>query len=36
VVFYKVHDRGGHFAALEQPELLWEDVQAFVKKVWKV
>jgi hypothetical protein len=36
IVFYNVHDRGGHFAALEQPELLWDDVQAFVEKVWKV
>lgn len=26
----KVHDKGGHFAAWEQPELLWSDVEDFV------
>jgi hypothetical protein len=28
--------QGGHFAALEQPELLWEDLQEFLKVAWKV
>jgi pimeloyl-ACP methyl ester carboxylesterase len=27
LVYYKQHDRGGHFAAWEQPELLSEDVR---------
>ncbi|KAH7060376.1 epoxide hydrolase hyl1 [Macrophomina phaseolina] len=29
------HDKGGHFAALEVPDLLWADVEDFVAKVWK-
>jgi pimeloyl-ACP methyl ester carboxylesterase len=28
LVYYKKHDRGGHFAAWEQPQLLSEDVRA--------
>jgi pimeloyl-ACP methyl ester carboxylesterase len=28
LVYYKEHDRGGHFAAWEQPQLLSEDVRA--------
>jgi pimeloyl-ACP methyl ester carboxylesterase len=28
LVYYKQHDRGGHFAAWEQPQLLSEDVRA--------
>jgi len=28
LVYYKQHDRGGHFAAWEQPQLLTEDVRA--------
>jgi len=28
LVYYKVHDKGGHFAAWEQPRLLSEDVRA--------
>ncbi|KAF2849121.1 epoxide hydrolase-like protein [Plenodomus tracheiphilus IPT5] len=35
MVFYGEHERGGHFAALERPEVLWGDVEAFVGKVWK-
>lgn len=29
------HKKGGHFAALEQPELLFQDFAKFVKKVLK-
>ncbi|KAI4953675.1 hypothetical protein J4E91_002523 [Alternaria rosae] len=36
LVFYKQHESGGHFAALEKPKELWEDVQEFAGKVWKV
>ncbi|KAF7446885.1 epoxide hydrolase protein [Pyrenophora tritici-repentis] len=36
LVFYKQHERGGHFAALERPNELFEDVEAFVSKAWKV
>lgn len=35
LITYKLHERGGHFAALEQPRELWEDVEEFVEKVWK-
>jgi hypothetical protein len=24
---------GGHFAALEEPEALWNDIEAFVKQI---
>ncbi|KAL7910624.1 Alpha/Beta hydrolase protein [Trichoderma velutinum] len=32
LVFFNRHDKGGHFAAMEQPALLLEDVETFVKK----
>ncbi|KZP29800.1 alpha/beta-hydrolase [Athelia psychrophila] len=35
LVFYKTHNKGGHFAAVEQAEVLLEDVEAFIKQVWK-
>jgi microsomal epoxide hydrolase len=35
LVHYTQHERGGHFAALEKPGELWEDVQAFVSEAWK-
>ena len=28
LLYYKKHDKGGHFAAWEQPKLLSEDVRA--------
>lgn len=31
MVFFRDHDRGGHFAAMEVPELLANDVKEFVK-----
>jgi len=34
LVFHRQHSKGGHFAALEQPELLKEDIEAFIKQVW--
>lgn len=33
LVFYRQHDKGGHFAAMEQPRKLWEDVEEFLKSV---
>ncbi|ORY12398.1 epoxide hydrolase-like protein [Clohesyomyces aquaticus] len=36
LVHYKQHEKGGHFAALERPGDLLEDVEEFVKVVWKV
>jgi len=28
LIYYKRHDKGGHFAVWEQPQLLSEDVRA--------
>lgn len=33
--FFRAHENGGHFAALERPETLWGDVEEFVKGAWK-
>ncbi|KAL4948807.1 Alpha/Beta hydrolase protein [Aspergillus filifer] len=35
-VFYKRHEKGGHFAALEDPVGLLEDVEEFVRRVEEV
>ena len=35
LVWYKQHDSGGHFAALEKPELLLHDIEEFAAAVWK-
>ncbi|PVI04035.1 epoxide hydrolase-like protein [Periconia macrospinosa] len=35
LVSYRQHERGGHFAALERPEELLEDVEEYVQVVWK-
>jgi microsomal epoxide hydrolase len=35
LVWCKVHKRGGHFPALERPEVLLEDLEEFVGQVWK-
>lgn len=35
VVFYRYHEKGGHFAALEQPEVLLADFEEFVVIAWK-
>ena len=34
LVFYRQHDSGGHFAAIEQTDTLWADFEAFVKQIW--
>ncbi|KAF2429983.1 alpha/beta-hydrolase [Tothia fuscella] len=34
LVFYREHTRGGHFAAMEQPEVLLADIEAFIEQVW--
>ncbi|KAI9053690.1 hypothetical protein LZ554_002643 [Drepanopeziza brunnea f. sp. 'monogermtubi'] len=36
LVFYREHDTGGHFAALEKPEVLLGDIEDFIAQVWKV
>jgi microsomal epoxide hydrolase len=36
LVSFKMHEKGGHFAALERPEELWADVEEFVRVAWKV
>lgn len=35
LVSFRAHEKGGHFAALEKPEELLEDIEEFVKKAWK-
>ena len=35
LVFYRQHEKGGHFAALERPEVLKKDLEDFVEQVWK-
>ncbi|CCF53088.1 uncharacterized protein UHOR_15845 [Ustilago hordei] len=32
--FYKMHDFGGHFAALDNPDALVGDMQEFANKNW--
>ncbi|KAM3441230.1 hypothetical protein MY4824_001681 [Beauveria thailandica] len=34
LVFFKYHEKGGHFAAMEQPFKLLEDVESFADLVW--
>jgi microsomal epoxide hydrolase len=34
LVFWREHEQGGHFAAMEQPELLLEDLREFIEQVW--
>ncbi|KAK5659537.1 hypothetical protein OQA88_739 [Cercophora sp. LCS_1] len=33
LVFYSAHDKGGHLAALQNPQAFWGDIEAFVDKV---
>ncbi|KAF2099549.1 alpha/beta-hydrolase [Rhizodiscina lignyota] len=33
LVFYRQHDSGGHFAAMEKPSVLWNDVEEFLNDV---
>jgi hypothetical protein len=33
LIYYKKHDRGGHFAAWEEPQLLVEDIRAGFKSL---
>jgi len=35
MIFFRAHDMGGHFAALERPETLWSDVEEWAKIAWK-
>ena len=35
LVWYREHTEGGHFAAMEKPKLLAQDVEDFIKQVWK-
>ncbi|WVQ94796.1 hypothetical protein IAU59_001879 [Kwoniella sp. CBS 9459] len=34
LVWSKEHKAGGHFAALEKPEELWQDIEEFVAAIW--
>ncbi|KAF9872909.1 epoxide hydrolase [Colletotrichum karsti] len=35
LVWFNRHDKGGHFAALEQPEALLSDIEEFLKQAWR-
>ena len=35
LVHYTTMPRGGHFAAMEEPELLAQDIRQFIRKVEK-
>ena len=35
LVFYREHHEGGHFAAMEKPEVLLKDIEEFVAQVWE-
>jgi hypothetical protein len=32
-VFWKEHDKGGHFPSVERPEVLVEDIRAFTSLI---
>lgn len=35
LVWTRVHDDGGHFAAMERPKYFVQDMEDFIKEVWK-
>jgi microsomal epoxide hydrolase len=35
LAFWREHERGGHFAALEVPDVLLGDLVEFVEQVWR-
>ncbi|KAK4981979.1 hypothetical protein LTR50_007860 [Elasticomyces elasticus] len=35
LVWHRQHDAGGHFAAMEKPKELLQDIEDFTQKVWK-
>jgi microsomal epoxide hydrolase len=35
LVWFKAHENGGHFAALERPEELLGDIESFLEAAWK-
>jgi len=35
MVFFRQHERGGHFPAWEEPDLLTGDLEEFVEKAWE-
>ncbi|KAM0747410.1 alpha/beta-hydrolase [Meredithblackwellia eburnea MCA 4105] len=36
ITWYKYHEKGGHFAAMEVPDALAEDIVEFLNQEWKV
>lgn len=36
LVWTRTHTEGGHFAAMEKPELFLQDIEDFIKQVWKL
>ena len=35
LVWFKRHTKGGHFAAMEQPETMADDIEEFLSQVWQ-
>ena len=35
LAWFRAHDAGGHFAAMEKPEVFVQDMEDFIKEVWK-
>ena len=33
IIYWQKHNKGGHFAAMEQPKILASDINSFVKKI---
>lgn len=33
IVYWKEHDKGGHFAATESPDVLVQDIREFTEKL---
>ncbi|KAJ7583429.1 Alpha/Beta hydrolase protein [Mycena floridula] len=36
LIFYRQHPKGGHFAAVEHPDVLLQDLEDFIVQVWPV
>ena len=34
LVFYRGHEEGGHYAAMEQPKQFVQDIEDFIAQVW--
>ncbi|XBQ88350.1 hypothetical protein V6000_003977 [Aspergillus fumigatus] len=34
LIFFRDHQKGGHFAALERPQVLKADLTGFIEQIW--